>query len=480
MKIKVTSEEVNFLVYKYLMESGFSHASFAFQNESHIHRSSIQSTSVPPGALINLLQKGLQYYEIECHLNPDGSEIVCDEPFSVIHPHVCAPKSKIPRLEIPADGKGSTQQAHVDLDLAFVQLRGHAAEVFSCVWNPLHETLLSGSCDGTALIWKSPEASDFTITAVLFPDNCVKLVHRNPIEDQRRDIICAAWNDDGSLIATGYHNGIVNIWDEKGTLVSSFEKHTKPVFSVKWNKKGDSLVSISLDKTAIVWDIKTKEIKQSYAFHSGPIFGVDWKSNIAFATCSSDKTIQLCKVGEQKPLKVWQGHTEDINGVAWDPSCNILASCSDDSTVKLWSMRQEAPIFDLQGHSKEVTIVTWSPTGLGSKNATKPGILASGSNDGSIRLWNPENGACIQVISQHGSHVTSMVFSPDGEYIATGCEDRITRIFSVKDGLLLKAHKGPSGIFDVNWSPKGDRLAVSYAAGIVNVFDTTCLFKSGS
>lgn len=46
-------------------------------------------------------------------------------------------------------------------------------------------------------------------------------------------------------------------------------KHKGPIFSLKWNKKGDSLLSGSVDKTAIIWDAKTGAVKQQFQYHSG-------------------------------------------------------------------------------------------------------------------------------------------------------------------------------------------------------------------
>lgn len=63
--MSITSDEVNFLVYRYLLESGFQHSAFTFGLESHIHQTSINGTAIPPGALISVLQKGLQYVEAE-------------------------------------------------------------------------------------------------------------------------------------------------------------------------------------------------------------------------------------------------------------------------------------------------------------------------------------------------------------------------------------------------------------------------------
>jgi WD40 repeat protein len=59
------------------------------------------------------------------------------------------------------------------------------------------------------------------------------------------------------------------VWSLIGELRSTLNKHKGPIFSLKWNKKGDYLLSGSVDKTAIVWDIKTGEWKQQFEFHSG-------------------------------------------------------------------------------------------------------------------------------------------------------------------------------------------------------------------
>ena len=67
--MSVSSDEVNFLVYRYLQESGFVHAAFTFAYESLVTKSAVANAEVPPGALISLLQKGLQYVDVEAHLN---------------------------------------------------------------------------------------------------------------------------------------------------------------------------------------------------------------------------------------------------------------------------------------------------------------------------------------------------------------------------------------------------------------------------
>lgn len=64
--------------------------------------------------------------------------------------------------------------------------------------------------------------------------------------------------------------------DFSGDLKQTLFKHKGPIFSLKWNKKGDFLLSGSVDKTAIVWDTKTWECKQQFEFHSGTIGIPEW------------------------------------------------------------------------------------------------------------------------------------------------------------------------------------------------------------
>lgn len=66
LAMSLTSDEMNYLVYRYLLESGFTHAAFALGTES---RPGKPEREIPPGALISFVQKGLQYLELEANLN---------------------------------------------------------------------------------------------------------------------------------------------------------------------------------------------------------------------------------------------------------------------------------------------------------------------------------------------------------------------------------------------------------------------------
>ena len=136
-----------------------------------------------------------------------------------------------------------------------------------------------------------------------------------------------------------------------------------------------------MDKTAIVWDTATGDARHAFCFHSAPVLDLAWASDAMFATCSTDKLIHLCGVGSAAPLRTRVGHTDEVNSVRWSASGGLLASGSDDASVRLWSAGGEgAPPPGCVGvglaHKKPVYAVRWAPTGEGSANAGKVAMLA--------------------------------------------------------------------------------------------------------
>ena len=92
--MSINSDELNYLVYRYLQESGFTHSAFTFAYESLVAKSSVAGKEIPPGALVSFIQKGLQYVEIEAHLSEDGANVLNGQPLSLLNAHMCHSKLK--------------------------------------------------------------------------------------------------------------------------------------------------------------------------------------------------------------------------------------------------------------------------------------------------------------------------------------------------------------------------------------------------
>ncbi|MFX0066213.1 MAG: serine hydrolase [Candidatus Hermodarchaeota archaeon] len=107
---------------------------------------------------------------------------------------------------------------------------------------------------------------------------------------------------------------------------------------------------------------------------------------------------------------------------------------------------------NLSGHAWKVREVLFSPNGL---------ILASGSSDGSVRLWNVTNGEVLKLLQRHHYDVITLAFSPDGTILASGGWDKKINLWNVSSGALLQTWSvHPHVAMDLTFSPDGSTLAV--------------------
>lgn len=104
------------------------------------------------------------------------------------------------------------------------------------------------------------------------------------------------------------------------------------------------------------------------------------------------------------------GYSYKVNDVAWSPDGAVLASGSGDSTIRLWDGRTGEPLQILRGHSGRVYGVAWSPDGA---------VLASGSHDNTIRLWNGSSGQEQYILEGQTTGVSCLSFSYDGRLLAS-------------------------------------------------------------
>jgi len=154
----------------------------------------------------------------------------------------------------------------------------------------------------------------------------------------------------------------------------------------------------------------------------------------------------------QKPeLYVQTGHSAAVLSVALSPDDKILASGSSDATVKLWDVVSGKELRTLTGHSSGVVSVTFSADGK---------ALASGSQDRTIKLWDVASGQELKTLKGDSGFPSSVAFSPDGKTLASGSNARIIKLWDVLSGQELKAIRAPSTtVFSVAFSPDGRTLA---------------------
>lgn len=107
--------------------------------------------------------------------------------------------------------------------------------------------------------------------------------------------------------------------------------------------------------------------------------------------------------------------------VAFDPAGKMLASGSADNTVKLWEVESGKLLRTLEGHEGVVLNVAFDPMGR---------TLASGSTDETVRLWKVASGKLLRTLEGHTGSVGAVAFSVDGRLLTSKSGDGTSRLWS--------------------------------------------------
>ncbi|MHC5760025.1 protein kinase domain-containing protein [Nostoc sp.] len=163
------------------------------------------------------------------------------------------------------------------------------------------------------------------------------------------------------------------------------------------------------------------------------------------------------------------GHSGEVNSLAFRPilrnfsQARILASGSDDKTIKIWNLNARLQTATLQGHSDWVYAIAISPDGQ---------TLVSGSKDKTIKVWNLNTGKEIRTLLGHSSYVNSVAISPDGQTLVSGSYDKTIKIWNLNTGKEIRTLLGHEGeILSVAISPDGQTLVSGSTDNTIKIWN---------
>jgi parallel beta-helix repeat protein len=157
------------------------------------------------------------------------------------------------------------------------------------------------------------------------------------------------------------------------------------------------------------------------------------------------------------------GHINDVYAVTYSPYGCLLASGSWDNIVKVWDLAKGREVRTLSEHRDPVKTVAFSPDGR---------LIASGSADKTIKLWDVDNRKEVRTFSGHTGPVYSVAFSPNGKLLASGSADNTIKLWDIATGQEVRTLSGHSGpVYSVAFSPDGKLLASGSADGTVKLWE---------
>ncbi|XP_061368607.1 WD repeat-containing protein WDS homolog [Gastrolobium bilobum] len=294
-------------------------------------------------------------------------------------------------------------------------LTGHRNEVWFVQFSNNGEHLASSSNDCTAIIWKVLEDGKLTL--------------KHTLCGHQQAVSLVAWSPDDTKLLTCGNKEVLKLWDvETGTCKHTFGNQGFIVSSCAWfpNSKQFVCGSFEAEKGISMWDCDGNELKAWRGVRMPKVVDIAVTPDGEYLiSIFEDKEIRVLHLGtnaerviaEEHPitsisvsgdsqlfivnLNSQEIHMWDVAG-KWDKpvkymghkqcryvirSCfggldgTFIASGSENSQVYIWNPRNCRPIEILSGHSLTVNCVSWNPK--------RPHMLASASDDYTIRIWGP-------------------------------------------------------------------------------------------
>jgi len=236
--------------------------------------------------------------------------------------------------------------------------------------------------------------------------------------------------------------------------------HTKRVNEVFVYE--DMLCSTSMDTTAKIWQLKSKEEILVLRGHTLNVFTVSISHDNRFAvTGSSDMSVRVWNIQTGEQLGILSGHTDWVTAITFSPYSRRILSGSRDGIIKVWDSETGDLIETLEGHKKCVMQIRYSANGR---------YILSASEDQTLKIWDAFTLKPIINCCGHTDEITTCAWLYGDNYFISGGTDRTVRVWDPTTGNQMWTFFCEGGILALTVT-EDNHLLVGDSAGMLYVLE---------
>jgi len=315
----------------------------------------------------------------------------------------------------------------------FRVLKGHRLPLTAVVISDDGKFIFSASKCGLIIKW------DLTSGSKL--GSIQRKASKNSTEETKighsGQVLALALSTDFKYLASAGQDRVIHIWDPD-TLehIHTFKGHRSQITALSFRKREHQLFSGSHDKTVKVWNLKEMAYVETLFGHEDAVMSTSSLLRDRLVTCGArDRSVRLWKIPEESQL-VFQTNIGSSIECSSMLNEEYFISGGDDGSLSIWFVRKKRPVtLRTNAHTREGQRETWV-TSVEALPFTD--IVASGSNDGYIKLWKCEKSfrslMPLYTIPVNG-FVNCLRFSSSGDHLicAMGQEHRLGRWERIKE-----------------------------------------------
>jgi WD40 repeat protein len=223
-----------------------------------------------------------------------------------------------------------------------------------------------------------------------------------------------------------------------------------------------------------------------------PLYHASFPGDLATSLDFSPDASRLVVAGAQAQAYVWNlpredrpttqqelgppsitlsGHAGPVLAVAWDPAGGWITSAGADRSIKVWSSETGLGRRTFTHHTEPPNVLAFRPRDRNPETGA-PSVLASGSDDRTVRIWQPGLGRMVRITRKHQGPILCLAWMPDGSALFSGGSEGVLRRMDAASDEVLDEWRGADDwILALAIHPDGTRLASGDASGQVHMWD---------